>query len=54
MRFQYWQPTPRWRPLPIAGKSGQPRHGHQHHTGETQAPITLIRSVEKGGREGKP
>ena len=51
--FLYWQPALRWRLLFLAGKSELPSHTPPCRMGETQAPVALLKSVEKGVREGK-
>ena len=52
MRFHYWQPAPRWRPLSWLANPGNPAMS-PHVEGEKQAPITLIKQwKERGGGGG--
>ena len=52
--FHDWEPAPRWRPLPwLANPDNSAISPHAAEKGRMQAPVTLIKSVEKGrgGRE---
>ena len=43
--FHYWQPAPRWRPLPWLANPGNPRGRRKK-----QAPVTLIKRWKEKGR----
>ena len=48
--FHYWQPAPRWRPLPWLANPGNPAMS-SHTEGEKQAPVSLIKQWKE--REGQ-
>ena len=49
--FHYWQPAPRWRPLPWLANPSNPAMS-PHVEGEKQAPVTLIKQWKKGRERG--
>ena len=53
MRFHYWQPAPRWRPLSWLANPGNPAMS-PHAEGEKQASVTLIKQwKERRGGTGE-
>ena len=50
--FNYWQPAPRWRPLPWLTNPGNPAMS-PYVEGGKQAPITLIKQWKEREGQGK-
>ena len=50
--FHYWQPAPRWRPLPWLANPGNPAMSSHSEGEKTQAPVTVVNSRKKG-RDGE-
>ena len=50
--FHYWQPAPRWRPLPWLANPGNPAMSPRAE-GKKQAPVTLIKQWKEKEGQGR-